>query len=237
MSDETQIEEVQASEVPTEKEPSSFKLISSLGIAGFFAGLALVGIYLFTKPMIEANKAEALRKAIYLVLPECDSFKTFELDGETLKMLAEPKEGEEKKEKKDGAETAKIYGGYTADGTFIGFAIPAAEPGFQDIIGAIYGYDVDKKMIIGFEVLESKETPGLGDKIFKDEEFTSIFKSLQVEPEIVAVKKGKSQNPNEVETITGATISSKAVVRLLNKAMEKWRAPMDNYISNNSEAK
>lgn len=228
MSEEENIEEQQEIQgVPEEEEPSSFKLIFVLGLTGFFAGLAIVGAYLFTLPMIEANRAEAQRKAIFKVLPECTSFKTLELlDG---KLIEIGEDNDEKKDKK-GEKAKRIFTGFNANGDVIGFAIPGSEPGFQDVIVALFGYDASQKIIIGFEVLESKETPGLGDKIFKDADFQINFTALAVDPEIVTVKKGKKQNPNEVETITGATISSKAVIRLLNKTMSEWREPIDEYI-------
>ena len=62
-----------------EKEPSSFRLIFTLGFAGFLAGLIMVATYLYTKPLIEANKAAAIEKAIFKVLPHCTSFKALEL--------------------------------------------------------------------------------------------------------------------------------------------------------------
>jgi electron transport complex protein RnfG len=215
-----------------EKEPSSLKLIVALGIAGFFSGLVLVGVYLYTLPMIEANKAEALQRAIFKVIPNCASFKTMELkDG----MLIEIEQKTEKKKKRDGGtKSKKIFAGFNSNDEFVGFAIPGSEPGFQDIIGAIFGYDASRKVIIGFEVLESKETPGLGDKIFKDADFLANFTSLAINPKIIPVKKGKKQNPNEVETITGATISSKAVIRLLNKTIMGWRTPIEDYITTNN---
>ena len=74
---------------------------------------------------------------------------------------------------------------------------------------------------MGMEVLESKETPGLGDKIFKDMEFVGAFRDLAVEPEVVVTKKG-STGDNEVDAISGATISSKAVVRIINQANARW---------------
>jgi electron transport complex protein RnfG len=123
----------------------------------------------------------------------------------------------------------KVFAGYDEQGQFIGFAVTAEEPGFQDIIGGIFGYDPETEQIVGMEILESKETPGLGDKIFKDADFTAFFKALATEPEIVAVKKGERENPNEVEAITGATISSKAVVRMLNKGMGEWEEAMKAY--------
>ncbi len=65
--------------ITPEKEPSSFRLIFTLGLAGFLSGLVMVGSYLLTKPMIEANKAAAVERAILKVLPNCTSFKTLEL--------------------------------------------------------------------------------------------------------------------------------------------------------------
>ena len=71
------------------------------------------------------------------------------------------------------------------------------------------------------EVLESRETPGLGDKIIKDADFVGAFRDLAVEPAIVAVKSGRSRD-NEVDAISGATISSKAVVKIINASNQRW---------------
>lgn len=216
--------------ITEEKEPSSFKLILALGIAGLISGVILVGTYIYTDPLIKANKAAATQRAIFKVLDGCDSFTTLKLeDNKLIEKVVDPN----KEEGSDKGELL-IYAGYNPNKELIGFAIPGSEPGFQDIIGTIFGYDGTKRVIIGFEVLESKETPGLGDKIFKDADFQTNFTALSVEPEIVPVKKGAKQNPNEVETIAGATISSKAVVRLLNKTMDIWQTTIDNYIKENN---
>ena len=45
------------------------------------------------------------------------------------------------------------------------------------------------------------------------------------------VSKGKKSKPNEVEAISGATISSKAVVKLLNQGLDQWQAPIDTYLN------
>ena len=76
------------------------------------------------------------------------------------------------------------------------------------------------------EILESRETPGLGDKIYKDAVWVGGFSALSIEPEIQAVKKGTSSLPNEIDAITGATISSKAVVRIINEAHAEWSAQL-----------
>ncbi|MDM8563639.1 FMN-binding protein [Candidatus Marithioploca araucensis] len=115
-----------------------------------------------------------------------------------------------------------LYGGYNNQGNLIGYAIPAEGPGFQDTIRILYGYKVEQRQVVGMEVLESRETPGLGDKIYKDADFQENFVALEVEPTIVLVKKGAKSAPNEVDAITGATISSKAIVKIINKANERW---------------
>ncbi len=218
--------------ISREDEPSSFRLIFTLGIAGLISGILLVSAYLFTLPFIEANKAEALQLAIFKVIPDCASFITLEMIDGKLSVVAE-ENSKQNKSVKRGEVSKKIYAGFDASGNFIGFAIPGSEPGFQDIIGAIYGYDASRKVIIGFEVLESKETPGLGDKIFKDADFQANFAGLSIEPEIVSAKKGEKVNSNEVETITGATISSKAVIRLLNNSIKEWVRPITEFMNNN----
>jgi Na+-translocating ferredoxin:NAD+ oxidoreductase subunit G len=208
--------------VEQEKEPGSFRLIFTLSFAGFLSGLILVGIFLFTKPIIEKNKAEALRIAIFKVIPGTTSFKNMILDNGRLIEVDEKN-----------TEPEKIFLGFNNDKQMTGFALHGREVGFQDVIGVIFGYNGEDKSIIGYEVLECKETPGLGDKIFKDEAFVSNIIQLKVEPEIILVKKGERKNSNEVEAISGATISCKAVVRLMNKSVEKWKLPIADYLKEN----
>ena len=234
MSDEIQIAALNIEQPSSsEEEPSSAKLIFALGLAGFLSGILLVSTYLYTLPKIEANKAAALQSAIFKVLPECQSFDTYELVNGQLQILNDQDQKPAGRAKSN--ETLKIFAGFTEDNSFIGFAIPAQVAGFQDIIGAIYGYNPASQMIIGFEVLESKETPGLGDKIFKDEDFQLNFKNLNTLPEIIAVKKGARSEDNHVEAITGATISSKAVVKLLNISLEDWRAPIEQFMADQGD--
>ena len=46
--------------------------------------------------------------------------------------------------------------------------------GYQDTIRVIYAYSFADRAIVGMQVLESKETPGLGDKIEIDADFVAI---------------------------------------------------------------
>ena len=85
--------------------------------------------------------------------------------------------------------------------------------------------------IIGLQVLESKETPGLGDKIETDPDFLQNFERLDVSlandqsalaNPIVPVKHGEKTHPWEVDGITGATISSVAMAKILNGSAQYW---------------
>jgi electron transport complex protein RnfG len=196
------------------KEPTFFRLVMTLAITGLLSGLVLVCIYLVTQPLILRNQAEAMRKAIYRVLPGTENISTFVVEESGLVPFEAV--GDEM------PAGDAVFAGRLEDGRLIGYAIPAAGAGFMDTVKLIYGYDPARRAIIGMQVLDSKETPGLGDKIIFDEHFHQNFVELKVEPEIVGVKRGEKVNPNEVDTITGATISSNAVITILNDGSKKW---------------
>jgi electron transport complex protein RnfG len=191
--------------------PSSLRLVLTLAIAGLVSGIAIIGIYESTLPTITANKARELREAVFKVLPGVTQMQPLVYRDSQLVVVEKANKDE-----------PVIYGGYDAQGDFVGYAMPAAGPGFQDTIAILYGYKPEEQIVVGMEVLESRETPGLGDKIYKDAAFVGGFSALSVQPEIVAVKKGTKSLPNEIDAITGATISSKAVVRIINEAHIAW---------------
>jgi len=199
-----------AEQATAKAEPSSIKLAFTLGFAGLLSGLALVAVYEATLPTIEANKAEALRVAVFKVVKNSSAMQKLVVSGGKLAIAAE------------GDKQPGIFAAYGKDGRFVGYAIPGKGNGFQDTISLLYGFDPAKKKVVGMEILESRETPGLGDKIFKDKAFVGNFSALDVDPQIVVVKSGRKK-PNEVDAITGATISSKAVVKIINEANKSWR--------------
>ncbi len=192
-------------------EPTSARLIITLAFAGLLSGLIIVSVFEATLPTITAYKAKVLREAVFKVLPGTVSLKPIAYRGGKLEMV-----------EKVGKDEESIFGGYAADGKLVGYAIPSAGPGFQDTISLLYGFLPDQRKVVGMEILASRETPGLGDKIYKDLEFVGNFADLPIDPEIVTVKKGKKTKPNEVDAITGATISSKAVVRIINEGNMRW---------------
>jgi len=199
--------------------PSIWHMYRSMVGIGVFCGLLIVTVFQVTRPVIERNKAEALQEAILHVLPAASTSNAYRLaDDGAFEVL----EG-------DGEQL--VYAGYDADGKLVGLAVEAQGMGYQDVIALIYGYSFTEDAIIGIQVLESKETPGLGDKIESDPEFLSNFERLDVSltddrsklaNPIVPVKHGTKSNPWEVDGITGATISSVAIANILDRSAQYW---------------
>jgi len=99
-----------------------------------------------------------------------------------------------------------IYYVYSDDGDLIGYAFEATGKGYGGDISLLVGVNSDKDLTIRkVSVLSHSETPGLGSRI-TEEEFISQFNNKPIE----AIK--LRSNNGEIDAITGATISSTAVV-------------------------
>jgi electron transport complex protein RnfG len=205
---------------PERKEVPAWRLLSTLGTAGMLAGLLLVFVFRATQPAILAYKAEVLRQAVQQVLKAPDRYDTlYVYDGS---LERQPPAGA------DVAQLEQVYVGYTSDNERIGFAIAAGKAGFQDIVRIIFGYDAATRQVLGMLVLESKETPGLGDKIEKDESFVEQFDGALAP--LLGVKSGASTgDPTEIEMITGATISSRTIINIINETLERLGPLIDAY--------
>jgi electron transport complex protein RnfG len=117
--------------------------------------------------------------------------------------------------------------GFDGAGKRLGAAVTAQEPGFQEEVLLMIGFEPSSGTLIGFKVLDEKETPGLGDKIERDTSFVSQFAGRIVP--LRGVKTRNATDPNQVQTITGATISSRAVIRIINHAVEQWQPLLAAY--------
>lgn len=202
------------------KEVRSWKLLAMMTGAGALAGLLIVTSYQATLPRIEHHKSEVLRAAVSEVLKAPQTFDTLYLvDGALRKALPE---GTSTK----GLE--RIYLGHDAAGKQVGFAISATENGFQEPVTVMFGYDAAARRLIAMKVISNKETPGLGDKIEKDTTFVNDFGGAAVP--LTGVKKGTATTqPNDIVMITGATISSRAVIQIINNGITRWQPLMDAY--------
>lgn len=192
-----------------------------LGV-GLLCALAIVLVYEVTKPIIRANRIAMRQRAILEVLPGATTSGAFLLDGATGELQSQPPASESE---------GLIFAGYADDGSLVGLAIETQGMGYADIIRVLYGYSFDKQAVIGTRVLESRETPGLGDQIEKNETFLANFEALDVSLDkdttalanpIAFVKPGEKTNAWEIDGITGATISSRAMAKMLRESTATW---------------
>lgn len=199
--------------------PSSGSLIATLGGIAMMSGLLVVLAFQATQPKILRNQREALDRAVFAVLPGATVKSNYFLSAEGLAPLPEAS-----------ADAANLFAGYDADGGLVGVAMEASARGYQDMVRLLYGYNPATQCIIGFTVLQSTETPGLGDRIDKDEDFLANFACLEarlnaegtaLEHEIVTVKNGAKTDPWQIDGISGATVTSKAVGEALRQSTNR----------------
>lgn len=203
---------------PERPATSSARLILTLAMAGALAGLVIVLVFGWANPRIQEHRARVLREAIQEVLGGPETVRTY--------YLVEGALSETPAAGSDTITAEKVHLGLDAEGRPIGYAITGAEPGFQDIILVIFGYDPEADRLLAMKVLESKETPGLGDKIMKDSAFVAGFREKAALLEGVKAGAG-SGSDNEVDMITGATISSRTVIGIINHRIESLDPVLD----------
>ncbi|HBR16374.1 MAG TPA: electron transporter RnfG [Deltaproteobacteria bacterium] len=176
------------------------KMLLVLTVIGAVSGGILAGVFHVADPLIQANREKELKEAIFVVLPEAKDYKILEKGIDKTKVI--------------------VYQGLDADGRPVGLAFIADGGGFQGNIRIMVGLSVDYLKLKGIKVLEQNETPGLGNRI-KEPAFEGQFKGLEIKPKVEYIKYRKPEKPNQITAITGATISSDAVVKNINNAVEK----------------
>jgi electron transport complex protein RnfG len=202
------------------KDVRSWKLLAMMTGGGAIAGLLIVSAYTLTLPRIERHQGEVMEAAVKEVLEAPASYDTLYLyNGALVKSV--PASTDTKK-------LEKVYLGHDAAGKRMGFAVSAAENGFQDLVTLMFGYDASAHKLIAMKVIGNKETPGLGNKIETDSAFVNGFVNAVAPINGVKKDRGKS-TPNDVVMITGATISSRAVIRIIDNAIARWQPLMDAY--------
>jgi electron transport complex protein RnfG len=195
------------------------RMLRTLGLVAMLSGLLVVLTYRFTLPMIEENKRLAIERALFKVIPGAVSRQDFVITEQGIRRAGQDIEG------------ITLYAGYDQEGRLKGVALEAAAAGYQDVIRVLYGYDPYCQCIRGIQVLKMAETPGIGDKIIKDEDFQQNFVALEarahvsgkgLEHAIVPVKSGTKTEPWQIDAISGATITSNAVARMLNDSAQQF---------------
>ena len=194
----------------------SGRMIAVLSGIAMLSGFLVVLTAQLTAPIIEENQRRAIEQAILQIIPGTAYHKEYLVHEGNLAPAVKGEPGR------------TIYAGYDQQGELLGIAAKAGAQGYADMIHLLYGYDPGCACIRGFKVLKMAETPGLGDKIITDPNFQANFpleakldsQGLALLNPIITVKQGTKKNAWEVDAISGATISSKAVGKALNDSAQ-----------------
>jgi electron transport complex protein RnfG len=204
--------------IQIERTPA-WKMYRSIVGIGAFCALLIVTVFQATAARIADNKARFLAAAVAEVLPSASTTVEVTL-GEAGRLVQATRPGD-----------LPVFLGFDADGALVGAVITAQGMGYQDRVQVLYSYSFDQDAIVGFKVLESKETPGLGDKIEKEPHFIANFEALDASLNedrtalanaIVTVKQGEKTEPWQLDGITGATITSTAIGVILDGSAGTW---------------
>jgi len=129
---------------------------------------------------------------------------------------------------KDKKNDITIYKLLDDKGELFAYAFNAEGLGYQGTIKIMVVTDTAFTKISGIEIIDSVETPGLGSKI-QEPDFKNQFKGLDSTGNIEYTKDIPSK-PSQIKAITGATISSKSVVAIINKRIAELKGQKDEPI-------
>jgi electron transport complex protein RnfG len=212
--------------VPAPPASPTAAMIRTLGLVATICGLIIVGAYQSTYDAVAENKRIALERAVFKVIPAAKTIAEFvALPGGVVK----PKVGAGGTAVEMPAGTLTFYAAYDGSGQLAGIAAEGGAKGYADTVRIMYGYSPTCACVVGIGVVSMRETPGIGDKIITDKAFLANFVNLDAKlngelsalaNEIKTVKHGSKSQPWQIDAITGATITSRAVGKAINDSAQ-----------------
>jgi electron transport complex protein RnfG len=174
-------------------------------VTSFLFGLLIAVADAAWSAKIEQNKAEKLRGLMASLISDANSFelaiKEANVPGDKGRMIK-----------------TDIYKALDKQGNCAGFAFVAVGAGFADKIELVVAVDAKCEKLLSFNVLSSNETPGFGNKM-KNDSFRNQFKDAPA-GKLLLVKIGDAGKiDNEIVAISGATVTSTAVINIFNKSV------------------
>ncbi len=185
-----------------QKESTFINMVATLFLVTLVSAGALGFVHGLTTESIATAKTNAQNDAILRVLPGI---------GEVGRPVSVLPEGS--------SDSVIIYPAYK-EGTLIGYAVKSStESGFSGHISVMAGLDTLGNFT-GYEVLEHKETPGLGSKM------TDWFRNSEKQGQnVIGKNPGTSRfevrkDGGDIDAITASTITSRAFLEALRKAWQ-----------------
>ena len=196
---------------PVKREPFRIpKPVIALTIIAVLAGLALSGVFFMTKDTIADQELAREREAYKAVCPDAASFDDAEEAKDAIAAMA--------------GESTRVNEALVAKdeaGNVIGYALNVTGKGFGGDVTMALGLTADGK-ISGISFTELNETAGLGmradEPAFKDQ---FIDRSGQL-----TLVKGDASGEQEISAITGASVTSGAVISAVNAGLDLYETTL-----------
>ena len=188
--------------------------------ASFFFGLLIAVTSAALSPRIEQNKINKRNRLVGTLLMEA------KLEAKNFKRLDSEIEIESIQGQK---ESFEVFRAISEAGECVGWSFNAIGPGFADKIELVVVVDKNFEKLIGFDVLASAETPGFGNQI-KFDFFRNQFKGAPAEGLGLSTSGDETKIDSEIIAISGATISSEAVVEIINNAVKQIKEQIQEQI-------
>ena len=195
-----------------------FSVAYMFGLTLLFTG-GVSGIYQLNQERIAINQEIKMERIVLEVLgielePGTAGTQVSEIFGKRIQV--------------EEAEGRVLYRGFAEDGkTLIGYAFPLFGPGFWGPLYGIMAVDPGLERVIGVAFYRHSETPGLGGRITEDW-FKDQFAGKRLLPAakdrryFYLVPAGTSKAENDLDAITGATGTSRAVERLVDQNIRDY---------------
>ncbi|MDW7681077.1 MAG: RnfABCDGE type electron transport complex subunit G [bacterium] len=185
------------------------KLGGILMLVTAIAGAALSMVNVITKPKIEEQKRLVTQRALVAALPTADA--------DSIEAVTQN-------------DQLEYYIGYAtaAKKKIVGYAFIAKKYGYSSEIETMVGVDTTGK-IIGLKVIDHKETPGLGTKIeeIRYGESSPYFQDQFINRTADNIALDKDNG--EIKSITGATVSSRAMTESIVEGFKRLEQKLDGF--------
>ena len=188
-----------------------------LAVVTLVAGIALSGVFTMTKDSIEAQQMAKNAESYKAVCPDAETFEADETANAKIEELA-------------GGTYGSGYGRVRINEAFVGKDASGNVAGYVVSVTSSDGYDGDVTIalgldaeggVIGISFTELHETPGMGmlcdEPAFKDQ-----FNGRKVD-KFELLKKGGSTADTEIDSVSGASTTSGAVVNAVNAGLDFYR--------------
>ncbi len=99
-------------------------------------------------------------------------------------------------------------------------ALPYAGSGLWGPIEGIIAVQPDLEHLKGITIIRQEETPGLGSRI-TEADYLAQFQGKRFTEGLETVQPGRSSRDNQIDSITGATMTSEAFISIINENLRE----------------